>query len=43
MRDKQENNINFRQPDPPKVAKLAGGGLFHDYEYMPDSYDRFLK
>ena len=43
MREKQENNINFRQPDPPRVQKLTGGGLFHDYEYMPDSYDAFLK
>ena len=27
-RDKQENNINFRQQDPPRVQKLTGGGLF---------------
>ena len=43
MRDKQETNINFRQPDPPKVTKLSGGGLFQDYEFMPDSFDAFLK
>ena len=43
MRDKQENNINFRQPDPPKVTKLSGGGLFQEYGYLPETYDAFLK
>ena len=28
QRDKQEHNVNFRQPDPPKVHHLTGGGLF---------------
>lgn len=42
-REKQESNINFMKPDPPKVQKLAGGGLFQEYEWMHDSYDRFLE
>lgn len=41
-REKQETNINFRNPDAPRVQKLTGGGLFQDYEWMPDSYDNFL-
>ena len=31
------------KPDPPKVQKLAGGGLFQEYEWMHDSYDSFLE
>ena len=31
------------KPADPRVEKLAGGGLFRDYEWMPDSYDTFLK
>jgi hypothetical protein len=42
LRDKQEENIVWKPP-PPRVEKLAGGGLFHDYEYIPDGYDTFLK
>ena len=30
------------KPDPPKVQKLSGGGLFQEYEWMHDSYDNFL-
>lgn len=43
MREKQDNNINFRQPDPPRVQKLNGGGLFQDYEYIMTPFDAFLK
>ena len=39
-REKQDTNINFVPP--PRVQKLTGGGLFQDYEWMPDSYDSFL-
>ena len=42
MREKQDNNLAWKPADP-KVEKLAGGGLFRDYEWMPDSYDTFLK
>ena len=42
LRDKQEENIVWKPP-PPRVEKLSGGGLFHDYEYIPDGYDTFLK
>ena len=42
-REKQDNNINFMKPDPPKVQKLNGGGLFQEYEWMHDSYDSFLE
>lgn len=31
------------QPTPPRVQTLVGGGLFRDYEWMPDSYDNFLQ
>ena len=31
------------KPDPPKVQKLSGGGLFQEYEWMHDSYDNFLE
>ena len=43
MRDKQESNINFRQPEPAKVTKLTGGGLFQEYDYTPTPYNAFLK
>ena len=42
MRDKQDTNLAWK-PSDPRVEKLAGGGLFRDYEWMPDSYDTFLK
>ena len=42
LNDKQDSNLLWRQP-PPKVATLTGGGLFSDYEYMPDAYDMYLK
>ena len=42
-REKQEHNHNFKYPPvPPKVQKLNGGGLFQEYEYIPDSYSNFL-
>lgn len=42
MREKQDSNINFRQPNPPKVQKLTGGGLFQEYKYEGDSFNDFL-
>ena len=42
MREKQDNNLAFKPPQG-KVINLAGGGLFRDYEWLPDSYDAFLK
>ena len=41
-REKQDSNMNYRHPDGPRVQKLTGGGLFQDYEWIPDSYDNFL-
>ena len=32
----------WRQP-PPIVATLTGGGLFSDYEWLPDEYAIYLK
>jgi len=42
MREKQDTNLAFIPPQG-KVVYLAGGGLFRDYEWMPDSYDNYLK
>jgi len=42
QRDKQDNNLAWQQPKP-RVDKLMGGGLFSDFEWLPDSYDAFLK
>ena len=42
MNDKQDTNFQYRPP-PPRVQTLTGGGLFKDYEWMPDAYDIFLK
>ena len=42
MNDKQDGNLVWRQP-PPKVATLTGGGLFSDYEWLPDEYSMYLK
>ena len=42
MREKQDTNLACQQPKP-KVDKLMGGGLFSDFEWMPDSFDAFLK
>jgi len=41
MREKQDANLAWKNPNP-RVEKLAGGGLFQDYEYMPDEYGNFL-
>jgi hypothetical protein len=47
---KQKINDNISQnPNPPerdhkgKVIKLAGGGLFYEFEWMPDSFSKFLE
>lgn len=42
LREKQDENLAWKPP-PARVEKLAGGGLFKDYEYLPDGYDTFLK
>lgn len=42
LRDKQDDNLAWRPP-PPRVEKLMGGGLFKDFEYLPEGYDTFLK
>jgi hypothetical protein len=42
QREKQDNNLAWQQPKP-RVEKLMGGGLFSDFEWLPDSYDAFLK
>ena len=42
MSDKQDQNLVWRQPAP-KVATLTGGGLFSDYEWLPDEYAMYLK
>lgn len=31
------------KPPQGKVVNLAGGGLFRDYEWMPEPYDNYLK
>jgi hypothetical protein len=41
IRDKQDTNLAFKPPQG-KVVNLAGGGLFRDYEWMPEPYDNFL-
>ena len=42
MREKQDKNLEW-QPPKPRVEKLTGGGLFQDYEYMPDDYNNFMQ
>ena len=42
-REKQETNINFANPNKPKVNKLSGGGYFDVYEWLSDPYDQYLK
>jgi hypothetical protein len=41
MRDKQDMNLAFKQPEG-KVVKLSGGGLFREYEYLSEPYDLYL-
>ena len=44
-----EKNVAGDLENPPefddfgKVIKLQGGGLFYEFEWMPDSYDEFLE
>ena len=42
-REKQETNINFANPNKPKVNKLSGGGNYDVYEWLSDPYDQYLK
>ena len=42
LRDKQDNNLAFKPPQG-KVVNLSGGGLFRDYEWLPEPYDNYIK
>ena len=42
LNDKQDTNFAYKQPAP-RVQTLTGGGLFKDYEWLPDSFDIFMK
>jgi len=42
LREKQDNNLLYKPPVG-KVVNLTGGGLFRDFEWMPEPYDAFLK
>lgn len=42
MNEKQDNNLMWKQPAP-KVATLTGGGLFSEYEHMPNEFSMYLK
>ena len=48
LKDKIEKNLTAKLDNPPeydetgKVIWLVGGGLFHEFEWMPDSYESFL-
>ena len=41
VKKKIENNLSVREPQ--VMKKLTGGGLFGEFEWMPDSYDNFIK
>jgi hypothetical protein len=42
LREKQDANLLYKPPAG-KVVNLTGGGLFRDFEWMPEPYDAFLK
>ena len=42
LREKQDTNLVYKPPVG-KVVNLTGGGLFRDFEWMPEPYDAFLK
>jgi hypothetical protein len=47
MKEKITKNISKNKNEPErdhrgKIVKLAGGGLFHEFEWMPDSFYNFL-
>ena len=42
LREKQDANLLYKPPVG-KVVNLTGGGLFRDFEWMPEPYDAFLK
>jgi len=41
MKEKIETNLAYKHPEP-KVTRLTGGGLFTEFEWMPDSYDNCI-
>jgi hypothetical protein len=41
LKEKIDNNLNSKAPEP-KIARLTGGGLFQEFEWMPDSYDNCM-
>lgn len=48
IKDKITKNITKNPNEPErdhrgKIIKLAGGGLFHEFEWMPDSFSNFLE
>jgi hypothetical protein len=48
LKAKITKNIEASQNQPErdhkgKIIKLAGGGLFHEFEWMPDSFTNFLE
>lgn len=48
IKEKITKNISKNPNEPArdhkgKIIKLAGGGLFHEFEWMPDSYHNFLE
>jgi len=48
IKERIEKNLINGPENPPevdekgKVIRLYGGGLFHEFEWMPDQYDRHL-
>ena len=47
LKEKITKNISKNEHEPErdhrgKIVKLAGGGLFHEFEWMPDSFFNFL-
>ena len=48
LKEKITSNIEGGQNPPERdhkgrIVKLAGGGLFHEFEWMPDSFSNFLE
>lgn len=48
LKEKITKNISKNPHEPErdhkgKIIKLAGGGLFHEFEWMPDSFSNFLE
>lgn len=43
QKEKIDINLNQRSHSEPKIARLTGGGLFQEFEWLPDSYDAFAR